>query len=222
MLKIIKATVKETITKTVTYKTDHFDIVETIVNEELDNIRLICDDKDLTPVMLDLPDWSEYKDFYDLLDCRIKIKSLDNIDLNKVYFSYSSGHVLFDLNKKPVSIPYLFDYIGSLRERSQGDEVYKKLISLLKKHSFIMDLKTDEIPYYNAEFPGQMGISFAKILLSQEKYQELYDKCKGGGNFWSVRMKEDVMFKSGTNVYGNEIKDLLEEYYSIQQEINEL
>lgn len=214
MINIIKKTIQETITKTVTYKTDYFDIVEIIVDEELDNIRIICDDKDLTPVMLDLPDWSEYKGFYELLDQRIEVKSLDDIDQNKVYFAYTSGHALFDLSKKPVSIPYLFNYIGSLRERYQGDEVYKKLIGLLKEHSFVMELKTDEIPYYNAEFPGQMGISCAKILLSQDKYQELYDKYKSRGKFWSVRMKEDIMFKQDTDIYGNEIKDLLEEYYN--------
>lgn len=212
MINIIKKTIQENIIKTVTYKTDHFDIVETIVNEELDNIIIICDDKNLTPMILDLPDWSEYKNFYDLLDQRIEVKSLDDIDPSKVYFAYTSGHALFDLNKKPVSIPYLFNYTSYLRERHQGDEVYKKLIDLLKEHSFVMDLKTDKIPYYNAVFSGQRGISFAKILLSQEKYEELYEKNKGGV-YWSVRMKEDIMFKPDTDVYGNEIKDLLEEYY---------
>lgn len=164
-------------------------------------------------MVLDTPDWSEYKSFYDILDQRIEIKSIEDIDLNKVCFACTSAHVLFNLNKKPVSIPYLFDYIGSLRERYKGDKIYEKIVNLLKKHSFVMDLKTDEIPYYNADFSGQRGISFAKILLSQEKYEELYNKYKGG-YYWSVRMKENIKLALGTDIYGNEIKDLLEEYFN--------
>jgi hypothetical protein len=213
MLKIIKTKIKETITKTVTYQTKHFDIVETVINDKLDSIRLTCDDKDLTPMMLNAPDWNQYKNFYYFLDQRIKIKSLDDIDLNKVYFAYTAGHVLFDLNKKPVSIPYLLNYIGSLKERHPNDKVYERLISLLKEHSFVIELKTDKIPYYNATFSGQRGISFAKILLSQEKYEELYNKCKGG-DYWSVRMKDNIKFALNTDIYGNEIKDLLEEYHN--------
>ncbi len=90
-------------------------------------------------------------------------------------------------------------------------KLHEKLINLLSGHDFVMELRTDEIPYYNAKFPGQKGISF-KVLLSQEKYQELYDKHKNE-KYWSTGMKYEAQMSFVTDIYGNEIKDLLEEFY---------
>lgn len=208
---------KEEITTRTIYKTDAcFNIIETITDNKSHNIKLVCDDEELEPMMFDFPEgWkNECKRFEDIYKYAINANSIENIDLNNVYFVYSSGNMLFDHNKEIVSTPYTFGYIGSLQQRFENDQVYKKLIDLLKEHQFVTNLEEKEIPHYNADFSGQMGIYIMSVVLSPEEQKKLYKKCTPS-EFWSVRMRDYVRMSLGyTGVYGPKIDSLLKEYWN--------
>ena len=190
-----------------------FDATETVIDGIPQEIKLSSED-DLQPVLLDFPDnWeSKHKNFFDIYDYRLSVTDIKEIIPDNVYFLYSAGHVLFDSNREIVPIPYLIDYIGTIRQRSENDSVYDQIVEKLKVHPFVMDFSEFEIPYYNANFDGQLGICM-KVLLTSDKQKELYNKCKSG-KFWSVTMKDHIKMAHGmTGVYGDEIDNLLKEYW---------
>jgi hypothetical protein len=162
------------------------------------------------------PDWicKNYKE----------IKTLKDLEKYYPYLNYNGGHILFDINEKPISLPLSFDYIGSLEEKSSGDENYAKLISLLKKHPYILKIEEQEIPYYNSNFQGQKGILRATAFIPQKEYEKLYryciDFCKGRDKeFWSCSM-HDIMKLSYNgyeyDLYGKEITELLKKHYTTE------
>jgi len=213
----VKKNKKTVVTEKIIHETDlGFLMTETIINGKHKGVTLSCKDKGLDPFVLDLPeDWAEnYEDFYGLLGCyQIKPKTVDEVDEDKIYFVYSSGHMLFDKNRRIISVPYLFNYIGSLREKEPNDPIYAKLIKLLKKHPYFLSLEEEEIPYYNCSFSGQKGIAEAKVLLPQDKYEEIYEKYKDD-EFWSCRLTDHLsMSLNCVGIYGDEVDALLKEYW---------
>jgi len=216
-MNLIKVSEKEISKKINTYKTEKgLEIVETIENGKLKSVNIKEDKNFGFPYILNLPEnWiEEYDDFYKLYEYRKDIKSIEDLKEEEAYFLYSSGHMLFDANKKIVSIPYTFNYIGSLEEKCENDAVYKKLIEALKKHPYVLEIEEKEIEYYNSDFDGQKGISLAKVYIPQEKYEQLYNKYKET-EYWSISMGNEMKMNLITDLYGEEIENLLKKYYNI-------
>lgn len=213
-----KISEKNISTKIITYKTkNNLKIVETIENGEVASITIeeLFKNKEFgSPIMLNLPkNWiKEYENFYTLYEYKKEISNLEEIEEEKIYFLYSSGHMLFDANKNIVSVPYIFNYIGSLRERYEDDKVYRKLMNLLEDHPYVLKFEEKEIESYNSNFDGQKGIHLAKVYIPQEKYDQLYDRHKGK-EYWSVNMGEEMKMACVTDIYGKEIENLLKEYF---------
>jgi hypothetical protein len=225
-MNILSSKKKTTVTKTETktHKTDVGIVFqESWINGEFRGVSAhYPKDKkgDYWPVFLDAekaftPEaMKEYEGFEEFIEkYSVEIKSIEDIKKYPVFLAFHSGWVLFDENMKPIALPFIFSYIGSLREKIPNDLHYKKLIALLKKHPFILELEEEEIPYYNSDFYGQKGISHAKTLLSQKMYEKMYEACKKQ-EYWSVAMGEIMELCSYSrvrelNVYGVQISKLL-------------
>lgn len=219
-MKILKTNKTESVIETITHLTDKkFSIIEKIVNGNLESINLVSKNR-MTPMFLDIPkDYfiKQYKDFYDLTKLSKKLTSIKDVNKYPVFFLYFDGHKLFNSERNIISIPYTFNYIGSLAERFEADPVYAEIIKKLKTHPFVLNLEEYEIPYYNRDFYRQKGIKIATVLTSQEKYEEMYLKYKELGiASWSVRIGDIIKLSYGThfNLYGEEITELLKKYYS--------
>lgn len=224
-MKILKTTKRKTITEKITHQTDKgFNIVETLTNGKQSGFNITCkDSKDIgSPIMLDLPDsWiDDYTEYRDLFKHEFQPMCIEDIDEDKVFFAYSNGHMLFDKDKKIKSIPYIFNYIGSLKEKRPNDPLYAKLIELLKKHPYVVSLEEEEIPYYNCSFNGQKAIGRAKVLIPQDVYEKLYNQFKDIKTFWSVRMGDfmKLSYYQDNWLYGEEIEKLLNEYNDSKEE----
>ena len=218
-MNIVQSRKRKTITEVITHKTDAgFNIKETIVNGKKKSIELTCRDKNIFPIMLKLPkDFIEkYDSYYDIFKHEIKPKTVEDVLGENIYFAYNSGHMLFDKNKNIVSLPYNLNYCGSLTENYRDDPIYAKLISQLKEHPFVMNLEEEEIPYYNRDFDGQMGIKKCRVLLPQAKMEELYNKYKDD-EFWTCSIKDNVAMSYNTEdirkLYGDSIDTLVVEYW---------
>jgi hypothetical protein len=227
-MKIVK-TVKEdpiiTTVQDIYYYTDSaFSIKESIkeVNgKKTKHIKVIHKNKNLYPRILE--GFNEnflktiYEDFWDLEKLKKDIPSVEDLQDSEleVYFLFADGHMLFDSNMKIVSIPSIFDYAGSLSERHQGDRVYRELINRLTIHPYVLKLEECNIPSYNSDFYNQRGIFRAKVLLPQEKYEEIYNYVKDR-KFWSVAIQEYIRMSycyTDINIYGDEITALLKKYW---------
>lgn len=218
-MKIISDKKKTIVTKTEikTYKTDtEIFFRETWINGEHKGITA-----DITPKKGDKNEYQsvfmkknafsknamkEYKGFFEWIEeyRETNISSIEDIKKYNVCISYSGGWIIFDEKRKPISIPYIFDYIGSLREKMPNDPIYKKLISLLKKHPSVLELEEKEIEYYNQDFSSQKGIGSCKVLLPQEMYEKVYVACKKD-EYWSVKMHDMMKLCPWANKYGLEI-----------------
>ena len=217
-MNVTRRTKRKTLTETITHKTDlRFSIVETVVNGKLQDTKLTCRERELQPILLDLPeDWVNQFDAYSWLhDYEVKIKDIDSIDENKIYFINESHGIIFDKNKRIISLPYFFDYCDSLSENYPKDPIYAKLIALLRKHKYILKMEEETIPSYNADFSDQKGIKRAKAYLPQKKFESLYKKCKGT-SYWSCEMHRYVSMglHDRVGIYGKRIDKLLNEYWA--------
>jgi hypothetical protein len=202
--------------KTKYYKTDVQGVTLTKEGGGIGTEQKIClyhTNPNLFPIFLnkncfDKKSLMEYVDYDSFLEKHIIEINIDDINKYSLYFRYNAGHMLFDSKMIPQSLPISFNYIGSLREQHAGDQLYQKLVDLLRKHPFILNLKDYVIPYYNADFSGQRGVEHAIALISQEKYQKLYDKYKNE-EYVSSLMKEEITLNCVTDLYGSDIEDIL-------------
>lgn len=206
-----------------TYKSDlGVSVLETVVDDGKSSYVLLKEDENLTPVLLDIDPNSLFESkftFEEMVSKSVGMQGFEDLEKYPLYYvSFRNGEV-FDKDNQIVSTACTFNYIGSLSERSPNDAVYAELVAKLKEHPYVLKLEEKEIEYYNSKFHGQKGLSFAKVFLPQEKYVELYEKAKTADkDFWSVRMKEAMSlsyaFEKLRIVYGKEINELLQEYYS--------
>lgn len=238
-MKILTSSSQVFSTEIVTTKTDlGVDIVETLVDNNSKSLVLhYPKNPEYRPVILDpkafknLKDYDNFGEFIEKSSISPKWKKktkkeirsgkefTPELENSNIYFSYYSGYILFDSKLNPVSLPYIFSYIGSLREKKRNDPLYKKLITLLKAHPFTLQLDDEQIPYYNADFSGQHGIARAKVLLDDATYLKLYKHCRKKNNtsrfrspstedYWSCRMTDYMKLNecyTDFNIYGDEI-----------------
>jgi len=187
--------------------TEHFK------DDVMESISITCSRKGFKPIFIENRDKSKgYDDLYEDYKTIEKLSDMAYKDL--YYLNWSTGK-LFDSNFQLVSLPFSFSYIGSLREKRPGDEIYAKLITALSAHPYVTFIESDVIPYYNSHFIGQMGISKMTVLLPDHVSYKLYTSLKGDEN-WSSTMNSVVMMgdykRDELNMYGNEITELLRQH----------
>jgi hypothetical protein len=226
-MKIVKSSKRKIITTTdiKTYRTDtSVYFTETWVNGEFRGVAAYYTSKaknarDFWPIFLDSAAFSqeafaEYKDYGTWIEkWKREPASINEIEKYPCYLMYSSGHMLFDVNRKPVSIPFVFDYVGSLREKKPGDPIYKQLMDLLTHHTYFLEIEEDEIPYYNCQWSGQKALTWGKVLLPQDLYEKLYDACKSY-QYPSVLMGDSMRmgYRSRIDLYGVQVSELVEKW----------
>ena len=214
MKKISEETTTVVTKKTIYENENGISILETNINGEI--LYDFISDGDLYPCLIDVDNLPDNPSYHDYDNNRVFLNSFDDLDKYPLYYLYLSGHEVFDENKKIISTLKSFSYIGSLSERVENDILYQELIEKLKVHPFVVSLVDSSIPYYNANFDEQKGITEAKIFLSQEKYEELYLKSlEEDGEYWSVKLHDAISLSHGTadyNVYGESISNLFKKF----------
>jgi hypothetical protein len=223
-MKIVKTSKKRIITTTdiKTYRTNtSVYFTETWVDGEARGVSAhytsrAKNAREFWPIFLDPAAFSqeafaEYKDYGTWIQkWERKLASIEEVEKYPCYLAYNSGHLLFDVNRKPVSIPYVFDYVGSIREKRPDDPFFRQLMDLVTHHAYFLEAKEGEIEYYNCNFSGQKALKWGKVLLPQDVYEKLYESCKNE-QYFSVRMGEAM--KMGwcyrrENLYGVQITEL--------------
>lgn len=233
-MKIISKRKTKTITETIRHKTDAgITIIETIVNGKhkgftLDSkLKIEKSEHRLNYVipflfkkgaftkkaMKRFIDYKNYNILSFIDDHKVKLTSLDDINKYDLYFYYSAGEILFEKDLVPISMPYVFNYIGGLREKQNKRKIYEKLIKKFSSHPYVLYFEEEIIPYYNREFEGQKGIKIAIVYIPQKIYLTLWKKYKDK-EYWSTRIKEQISlgYNSNMNIYGKEITDLIKKY----------
>jgi hypothetical protein len=115
-----------------------------------------------------------------------------NISEKNLVWFYSYGHMLFDSNAVPYTLPRRFDYIDS-----QFNNKYfnlPELLEYLKGHPWVLnkdDLKIEDISYYNCEYDYDQCISKVIIRPDQETYAKIYELVKAD-EYFSSRIAEHI------------------------------
>jgi hypothetical protein len=115
-----------------------------------------------------------------------------NISEKNLIWFYSSGHMIFNSNAVPYTLPYRFDYNGS--PFSNEHCILPELLEYLKGHPWVLnkeDLKIENIPYYNCHDGCDKCISDIIIRPDQETYAKIYEFVKADKSF-SCRIPEHI------------------------------
>lgn len=176
--------------------------------------------KDMSVVFLDEKKAFAQKEFKNWLDSpewlekhKKSVSTLSMIDKYTPYLWYWPGHILFNIQGRPVSLPVNIDYIGSIKQ-VRHNKIYEKLMDLIKVHPWFQRVEEIEIPGYNSDFYGQKAIS-AQVHIPQEEYEKLYEIFKNQ-EYWSVQIEGVISLSykhPEYDLYGDEITSLLVEYY---------
>lgn len=108
------------------------------------------------------------------------------IDLSRVLCPYYNGHMVFCIKDLyPISTVLWFDYIGGV-----DNEYYyiDKALNYLKNNKFVLEVKKEEIPHYNASFYRTQGLKM-KVLFSDKMFRKMWNYVKKD-EFPTVRVKE--------------------------------
>lgn len=213
---------RKNITEEITYKTSNefLKVITIFKNGVLKETKLkSTNDKYAAVILCNDFDPTLIESYDSIYKCILPIKHIQDLNKGKLFFLYTAGHLLFDENMKIVSIPYVFNYIGSLKERFYQDPIFKKLIEKLKKHEYVQNLETSTIPSYNSDFSAQLGIEICKVYVPQKQYEKLFEHYKDN-EYFSVRMKEIIACSWNSpefNLYGKDIHKLLKEYWTTKE-----
>jgi len=125
--------------------------------------------------------WKEFQVDLDKYD-------LDKIKKEDIYFLYFSGHILFDADETPISIPIA----SSSSDFTDEDYDLVCLYNHFKKSKYVISLTKiqresyDDGNYLNATFK-----------IDQKIYEKFYKEAKiEDKEFWSVRLKEKIIPKA--------------------------
>lgn len=144
--------------------------------------------------------------FSALYKCNSYVYDENDVDLNAIYIVHEDTKMVFDNELKPISMPFTFDYIGSIVEEFAYDHVYRELYEAFSKHPYVIELTEYEIPYYNSDFNNQMGIELAVVLIPSNIAKQ-YIEQHGSRGF-----KDAVLLRMPSNLYGKEIAKLYKKY----------
>jgi hypothetical protein len=147
-------------------------------------------------------------------------KQLKTIDIKEknFFFNHNPSGLVFDSNLKPVSKSYLGTYIGGFQTKNGADEtIWNKIVDIMKNNKYVENFSVEEIPYYNEEFSGQVGLHYNTVI-PQDVFEEVFNKTLDYCNEWnvpypSVKLKEQFISSYSNNIcdiYG--IRELYNEY----------
>ena len=129
-----------------------------------------------------------------------EFKDEKEMDLNMVLCPYYSGHMVFRLSDlRPIPTVLHFDYIGGV----ENEHYYiDKALKHLEKHPFVLDVKKEEIPYYNRARNRTEGLVM-RVLLSQKVSDKVWESVKDG-SFPTCAYKDSVCchYKKGLDPLG--------------------
>ena len=115
-----------------------------------------------------------------------------NISEKNLVWFYSSGHMLFDSNAIPYTLPVRFDYIGSPFNNEYCN--LPELLKYLKNHPWVLnqdELEIEDIPYYNRHDGREQRISDIIIRPDQETYVKIYELVKTD-KYFSCRVPDHI------------------------------
>lgn len=89
----------------------------------------------------------------------------------------SSSHNYKDSNGKYLDMLIHLDYINGFRQKDPESDYqknwnWKALIDHLKNHLSVVSVKEEEVPYYNRDFCGQMGLEVDVIIKDSWRFPE--------------------------------------------------
>jgi len=136
-----------------------------------------------------------YEDWDDLFINKFdSIEELfDLINNDKFVFLYSSGHIIFDHNKRILPYAKTFDYIGTVFNNEVSN--LNELLEYLRNHDWVVnkdEIKIENIPYYNCSEDYNEYIKVT-ILPSREVYENIYNENKDRSGHWSTKMDDYVV-----------------------------
>lgn len=182
-MKLQKTLLKSSITETKIFDIGNdFTLTKTYTNKKLATSTL-QHKSGLIPVIVNKKEWQTCRKDYPFSELfytgpgthYIGKKFKENtFDFSNVLLLDYNGHLVFDSNMNIQSICHQFDYIGSLKEYTFKDPLFKEIIDRIKNHKYIKSLTIKEIEYYNSQFSGQKGIELGKVFIDQDTYQNLY------------------------------------------------
>lgn len=144
----------------------------------------------------------------------------------------AGSHLFFDYNFTPISYVYFHDYSGQLSQRYRKSPLWKELVSKLKTHPYIKEVKTFVVPYYNSDFEGQRGVETIQSYIPQEEYIKIWEYIKSNpskktsySNYVSAEVSNIITMKQYSNeniypLYGFE-ELLIEQRTNIKIEMDE-
>jgi hypothetical protein len=115
-----------------------------------------------------------------------------NISEKNLVWFYDSGHMLFDSNAIPYTLPHRFDYIGTPFNNEYCN--LPELLKYLKNHPWVLnkeELKIENIPYYNSQEGRDKCIRDLILRPDQETYAKIYELVKTD-KFFSCRVPEQI------------------------------
>lgn len=134
---------------------------------------------------------------------------------NIIYY-YESGHLIFDLNKELIPIPFGYDYISSPFSNKVSD--LKPLLEHLKTQNWVInkdELYIESVPYYNNEDRSEQYIKgkeipYVCILPDKESLNEAYKRSlEVNKKYFSVTLKELIVSDAHWNWSKTKEKDYL-------------
>ncbi len=192
----MKITKKKTVTETITYHlTEEVKYIKTITNGKETTRRLVylgkdlydydlkpLYDKDLSILTIHNPCWGESKEFnnekrYKWFD-EVNLPEPEDIDINKIFYVQNSRHAFFTLDKKPIPVVMIGDYIEAHLNNYFYD-IEKLRTHLMKHENVVQCSEILDIPYYNRE---DNKTKFLRVLVypTSEIIQKGYDTKQEG------------------------------------------
>jgi hypothetical protein len=117
-----------------------------------------------------------------------KFKDDKKIDINRILCPYYSGHMVFKIKDLyPIPTVMYFDYIGGI----ENEHFYiDNALDYLKNNEFVIEVKKEEIPYYNSNVNRTYGLTM-KVIFTTTIFKKMWDYVKNS-EYPSSKIKDLV------------------------------
>ena len=122
-----------------------------------------------------------------------ELKAKGKLDEKRILYFSHCDHTVYRLGQDaPVSGVFIFDYIGGITDK---DYHFEEAFEHLKKRKSVLEVKANEIPYYNREWDYTKGI-YMRVLLPQATLDKAWAEAKAQKDeFPSCRLKDIIIPK---------------------------
>lgn len=152
---------------------EHKNKFETTLRNNENNIISICYDIDVERLKKENPFMTNNRIWNEIMKGENALPSLEDIDLNKIYYCDYSNQIIYDVNWKRIHYPHKIDYISSRITNENFNLV--ELREYLKNHPNILEVSDIlKIPYYNATDSCNKYLEIT--ILPNDSF---YDETKG-------------------------------------------